>query len=146
VIVKLPSYLICRVRSERYIQNLFTLNKLEVVLTLNDGGIGRVVGIINISVVLCCTGPSCLGKFLNIKHTEVCEIILKITPLSVKLVLPFDSVSKVSVLVCPNEKIEMSRLQMVKKVVLFMIFVLNLGYYVILIPWRINSLNTDNII
>jgi hypothetical protein len=42
-------------------------------------------------------------------------MILNITPLSVKLVLPGSSVSKVSVLVCPNEKIEMSRLQMVKR-------------------------------
>jgi hypothetical protein len=55
--------------------------------------------------------------------TLTCEMMLKMTPLSVKLVLPCDSVSNCSVLVCPNEKIEMSRLQIVKKVVLFMIFI-----------------------
>jgi hypothetical protein len=50
-------------------------------------------------------------------------MILKITPLSTKLLLPVDSSSNWSVLVCPNEMIDMKRLQIAKKIVFFMILI-----------------------
>jgi uncharacterized protein (DUF983 family) len=61
------------------------------------------------------------GKFAWISNPPKWVRMLKMTPLSVKLVLALLSVSKTSVLVCPNEKIEMKRLQIIKNIVLFMI-------------------------
>lgn len=57
--------------------------------------------------------------------------MLKITPLSVKLELPLDSVSNCSVLVCPNVSIETNRPQRVESKVLLII--LNLGLIMYLV-------------
>ena len=55
--------------------------------------------------------------------------MLKITPLSVKFAELLLSVSNNSVLVCAKEKIDINKLQSVKKVELFMaLLILKLGF------------------
>ena len=103
-----------------------TLKRFDVVLILKEANSGPTLPVLSIYLL----SIEVLGPFqpvpilLIISKLDTWEIMLNITPLSVKLVDSEDSVSNNSVLVCPNEKIEMSMLQIIKKVVLFMISVL----------------------